>query len=101
MQRAAAAFDDGGESRQVGDAASPNGKILRLNADGTTPDDQAGASPIYAAGSSSPIETPGGELPAGENESYQAAPEAPLPLNLSLEEGIRRYVDWLTKRYAS
>jgi UDP-glucose 4-epimerase len=48
-----------------------------------------------AAGSSSPIETPGGELPAGENESYQAAPEAPLPLNLSLEEGIRRYVDWL------
>jgi len=49
-----AAFDDGGESRQVGDAASPNGKILRLNADGTTPDDQAGSSPIYAAGSSSP-----------------------------------------------
>ncbi|HEY8237066.1 MAG TPA: NAD-dependent epimerase/dehydratase family protein, partial [Gaiellaceae bacterium] len=48
-----------------------------------------------AAGSSSPIETPGGELPAGENESYQAAPEAPLPLNLSLEEGIRRYLDWL------
>jgi nucleoside-diphosphate-sugar epimerase len=48
-----------------------------------------------AAGSSAPIETPGGELPAGENESYEAAPEAPLPLNLSLEEGIRRYVDWL------
>ena len=47
------------------------------------------------AGSPVPIETPGGELPAGENESYQAAPEAPLPLNLSLEEGIRRYVDWL------
>ena len=49
-----AAFDDGGEARLVGDAASPNGKILRLNADGTTPDDQAGASPIYAAGSPSP-----------------------------------------------
>ena len=53
------------------------------------------------AGSSSPIETPGGELPAGENESYQAAPEAPLPLNLSLEEGIRRYVDWLTRHPAA
>jgi glucose/arabinose dehydrogenase len=53
-RRLYAAFDDGGDSRQVGDAASPNGKILRLNADGTTPDDQAGASPIYAAGSSSP-----------------------------------------------
>src|SRR6185503_12500433 len=49
-----AAFDDGGEARLMGDAASPNGKILRLNADGTTPEDQAGASPIYAAGSSSP-----------------------------------------------
>ncbi len=48
-----------------------------------------------AVGTSSPIETPGGELPAGENDSYRAAPEAPLPLNLSLEEGIRRYVDWL------
>jgi nucleoside-diphosphate-sugar epimerase len=50
-----------------------------------------------AVGSSSPIETPGGELPAGENESYQAAPEAPLPLNVPLEEGIRRYVTWLEK----
>jgi nucleoside-diphosphate-sugar epimerase len=54
-----------------------------------------------AAGSSSPIETPGGELPAGENESYQAAPETPLPLNLSLEEGIRRYVDWLQNHPAA
>jgi nucleoside-diphosphate-sugar epimerase len=48
-----------------------------------------------AAGSSAPIETPGGDLPAGENESYRGAPEAPLPLNLPLEEGVRRYVDWL------
>ena len=54
-----------------------------------------------AAGSSSPIETPGGELPAGENESYQGVPEAPLPLNLSLEEGIRCYVDWLKKHPAA
>ncbi len=54
-----------------------------------------------ATGSSAPIETPGGELPAGENESYQAAPEAPLPLNLSLEEGIRRYVDWLQNHPAA
>lgn len=51
-----------------------------------------------AAGSSSEIETPGGELPEGENESYGAAPEAPLPLNVPLDEGIRRYVNWL--RYA-
>jgi UDP-glucose 4-epimerase len=50
---------------------------------------------LEAAGSSSAIETPGGNLPAGENDSYETAPEAPLPLNLSLEEGVRRYVDWL------
>jgi len=48
-----------------------------------------------AAGSSAPIETPGGDLPAGENESYRGAPDAPLPLNVPLEEGVRRYVDWL------
>ncbi len=48
-----------------------------------------------ATGSSAPIETPGGDLPAGENDSYRGAPEAPLPLNVPLEEGVRRYVDWL------
>ena len=48
-----------------------------------------------AAGADIEIETPGGDLPAGENESYETAPEAPLPLNLPLEEGVRRYVTWL------
>ena len=51
-----------------------------------------------AAGSSSVIETPGGDLPAGENESYGATPEASLPLDVSLEEGIRRYIDWLARQ---
>ena len=55
---------------------------------------------LEAAGSSSEIAMPGGELPAGENQSYEAGPEAPLPLNLSLEEGIRRYVDWLKQHPA-
>ncbi len=55
---------------------------------------EAVASPV-------PIETPGGELPAGENDSYETTPQAPLPLNLSLEEGIRRYVDWLRKHPAA
>lgn len=48
-----------------------------------------------AAGGNAEIRTPGGDLPAGENESYEAAPEASLPLNVPLVEGIRRYVDWL------
>ena len=54
-----------------------------------------------AVGSTSEIELPGGELPAGENDSYGAAPEAPLPLNIPLEEGIRRYVDWLKSHPAA
>jgi nucleoside-diphosphate-sugar epimerase len=48
-----------------------------------------------AVGTPIEIDTPGGELSSGENESYQAAPEAPLPLDVPLEEGVRRYVDWL------
>jgi nucleoside-diphosphate-sugar epimerase len=48
-----------------------------------------------AAGSSVAIETPGGDLAAGENVSYRGAPETPLPLDVPLEEGVRRYVDWL------
>lgn len=44
-----AAFDDGGDPALAGDLASPNGKVLRLNADGSTPDDQAGATPLYSS----------------------------------------------------
>lgn len=50
-----------------------------------------------AAGSSSTIETPGGTLEPGENESYGADP-APAHLGFNprpLEEGIKLYVDWL------
>jgi glucose/arabinose dehydrogenase len=49
-----AAFDDGGDGRNSGDLASPNGKILRLNPDGTTPGDQAGFNPLYASDIRSP-----------------------------------------------
>lgn len=47
-------FDDGDDPRNAGDFASPNGKIMRLNPDGTTPDDQAGFTPMYAADFHSP-----------------------------------------------
>jgi glucose/arabinose dehydrogenase len=49
-----AAFDDGGNERLVGDAASFNGKVLRLNPDGTTPDDSPTKSPIFLTAGSSP-----------------------------------------------
>jgi nucleoside-diphosphate-sugar epimerase len=56
-----------------------------------------------AAGSSSPIETPGGNLPPGENESYEA--DASLPrLDFAarpLEEALQLYVDWLSRHPAA
>ncbi len=50
-----------------------------------------------AAGSSVPIETPGGELPPGEDESYAVTGEgAPLACAVRpLEDAVRSYVDWL------
>ena len=47
-------FDDGGNERSASDPASLNGKLLRLNTDGTTPDDQAGGSPVQSDGFRAP-----------------------------------------------
>ena len=41
-------LDDAGDPSRPGDLGSFNGKVLRLNADGTTPSDQAGGTPVYA-----------------------------------------------------
>jgi glucose/arabinose dehydrogenase len=49
-------LDNGGNERLADDLGSFNGKVLRLNPDGTTPDDQAGATPVYAYG----LQSPGG-----------------------------------------
>lgn len=50
-----AAFDDGGDVRRRHDAGSLNGKVLRLNVDGTTPADARGGTPVYADGYGSPV----------------------------------------------
>ena len=42
------AFDDGGDPDRALDFGSYNGKLLRLNADGTVPHDQAGLTPVFA-----------------------------------------------------
>jgi glucose/arabinose dehydrogenase len=49
-----AAFDAGGDAALAQDPASFSGKILRLNPDGTTPDDAPGKSPIWVRGLASP-----------------------------------------------
>lgn len=42
------ALDDGGDARAAGDLGSYRGKVLRLNADATTPPDQMSGNPVYA-----------------------------------------------------
>jgi nucleoside-diphosphate-sugar epimerase len=57
---------------------------------------------VAAAGSVSPIETPGGMLPPGENESYRADGAPSLPFSARpLQEGIAAYVDWLRRHPAA
>jgi len=49
-----------------------------------------------AVGGAVAIETPGGTLPPGEDESYAAPPDRWLGFSVRpLEEGVPRYVDWL------
>jgi len=55
-----------------------------------------------AAESRSSIETPGGELPPGEDESYEAPQGAGLAFAVRpLEEGVREYVEWLRSHPAA
>jgi glucose/arabinose dehydrogenase len=42
------AVDDAANARTAGSLGSYNGKVLRLNRDATTPDDQAGFSPVFS-----------------------------------------------------
>jgi len=49
-----AAFDNAGSERLAGDLASFNGKVLRLNPDGTTPSDAPKHSPVLLTGLTSP-----------------------------------------------
>ena len=49
-----AAFDDGGSRDAAARPSEWNGKILRLNPDGSTPDDQPAASPMFWSGLRAP-----------------------------------------------
>ena len=49
-----AAFDDGGSREAAARLSEWNGKILRLNGDGGTPDDQPAASPVFWSGLGAP-----------------------------------------------
>ena len=54
-RRLYAAFDGGGNARRAADSASFSGKVLRLNADGTTPNDSRALSPVIAIDVAAPV----------------------------------------------
>jgi len=78
------------------------GETLELASGVATPLIRAAELVREAVGSDAPIETPGGTLPPGENDSYEArAPgrvDAPIR---PLEETIPLYVDWLRRHPAA
>jgi UDP-glucose 4-epimerase len=55
---------------------------------------------IEAAGSDSPVETPGGELAPGENESYETGARLLFEAR-PLAEAVQLYVDWLRSHPAA
>ena len=55
---------------------------------------------VAATGSSSEIETPGGELAPGENESYETGTRL-LFATRPLAEAVQLYVDWLRSHPAA
>jgi UDP-glucose 4-epimerase len=78
-------------------------ELLTLGSGVSTPLLHAAELVRNAAGSASPIETPGGELPAGENESYEidrGSPKLDFAVR-PLEESVPLYVDWLSRHPAA
>ena len=85
-----AAFDDAGDARLIDDLASFNGKTLRLNADGTTPDDAPAKSPVFSAGLSSPRglawHRPTARLWAADASTVGRVPWTPAPEAIAILE---------------
>jgi nucleoside-diphosphate-sugar epimerase len=78
-------------------AEAPQEPVLWAGRGVATPLLQAAEVTVAAAGADVPIELPGGELPAGEGDSY-ALPPSGARLALTprpLTEAVGAYVDWL------
>lgn len=82
-------------------ADGPWNQTLLLASGVSTPLVEVAALVREAAHSASPIQTPGGSLPPGENESYGFDTAAGLRLPVRpLREAVELYVDWL-RRYSA
>jgi nucleoside-diphosphate-sugar epimerase len=68
-----------------------------------TPLEDAARLAVQAAGSDVPIETPGGTLPPGEDDSYALDPTVPRLASPArpLPEAVASYVDWLSSHPAA
>jgi glucose/arabinose dehydrogenase len=89
--------DDAGDPSRPGDLGSFNGKVLRLNLDGTTPDDQAAGTPVYALNVNAPrgLDWDGATLWIAESlrlqgvaETSASARRAAAMVNYRLPAGI-------------
>jgi glucose/arabinose dehydrogenase len=74
-------LDDAGDPSRPGDLGSFNGKVLRLNPDGTTPPDQAGGTPVYAVNVNDPrgMDWDGPTLWIAESVRLQGVAEVGAP----------------------
>jgi glucose/arabinose dehydrogenase len=92
-------FDDGGEPERSGDFGSYNGKVLRINADGTVPSDQIGLTPVWAANLAAPRaldwSMPGGLLWAVEGSTAH-----PGRLDAIQSDGSQRRRGKMVSQYA-
>jgi nucleoside-diphosphate-sugar epimerase len=68
-----------------------------------TPLEEAARLAVTAAGSNVPIQTPGGTLPPGEDDSYALDPHVPRLASPArpLAEAVSAYVDWLRSHPAA
>ena len=92
-------FDDGDMPARGGDFGSYNGKVLRINADGSVPSDQTGLTPVWASNLAAPRAldwtVPGGTLWAVEGGA-----DAPGRLDAIVAEGTRSRRGKIVSQYA-
>jgi glucose/arabinose dehydrogenase len=91
------ALDDGGDAALAGDAASLNGKVLRLERDGTTPEDQPPGTTVQLSGFRSPRAI---EWNAGVMWIADGAPRAPERLSAAVVTSPRPHRSEVQRSYA-
>ncbi len=91
------AFDDGGDATLAADPRSLNGKLLRLNADGTPPEDQPPGMPARLSGYRSPRAI---DWNAGVTWIADGAPSAPERLSAVTVASARPHRSEIQRTYA-